>query len=150
VLRAILLSNKHQIDQAFRLIKKTAKKRVAMLGLSFKPGTDDLRESPIAELAEVLIGKGYELTIYDREVSLARIHGSNKVYIEHAIPHISSLLKESVEAALEEAEVVVIAKSSPEFEQALNGRRAHCQVIDLVGHFKSLESEQTDYEGICW
>jgi len=150
VLRSILPSNKNQIDQAFRLIKKTGKKRIAMLGLSFKAGTDDLRESPIAELAELLIGKGYDLAIYDREVSLARIHGSNKVYIEHTIPHISSLLKETIDSALDMADVVVIAKGSPEFEHALSKRPGRQQVIDLVGHFRNLESEQPKYEGICW
>ena len=78
VLRSILTSNTQQVEEAYRLIRKTGKKKVAMLGLSFKPGTDDLRESPIAELTEMLIGKGYQVSIYDREVSLARLHGSNK------------------------------------------------------------------------
>jgi GDP-mannose 6-dehydrogenase len=150
VLRSILHSNRNQVEQAFRLIKKTGKKRVAMLGLSFKPGTDDLRESPIAELAELLIGKGYDLAIFDREVSLARLHGSNKAYIDHTIPHIACLLKETIEAALEEADVVVIAKGSPEFERALSRMRDGQHVLDLVGHFRNLESAQTDYEGICW
>ena len=86
-----------------------------MLGLSFKPGTDDLRESPIAELVEMLIGKGHDVAIYDREVSLARLHGSNSAYIEQTIPHISRLMKASVERRMEGAEVIVIAKRSPEF-----------------------------------
>jgi GDP-mannose 6-dehydrogenase len=150
VLRSILPSNNTQIDQAFRLIKKTGKKRVALLGLSFKPGTDDLRESPMAELAEMLIGKGYEVSIYDREVSLARIHGSNKAYIEHVIPHISSLLKESVKIALEGAEVVVIAKRSPEFQEALDSRTPDQHIIDLVGLVEIGQKEQGAYEGICW
>jgi GDP-mannose 6-dehydrogenase len=150
VLRSILPSNSGQINHVFRLIKKTGKKRVAMLGLSFKPGTDDLRESPMAELAEMLIGKGYEVSIYDREVALARIHGSNKAYIEHVIPHISSLLKGSVKMALEGAEVVVIAKRSPEFQEALNCRTPDQYIIDLVGMVEIGRNEKGAYEGICW
>lgn len=150
VLRAVLPSNKLQIDHAFRLIKKTGKRRVAMLGLSFKPGTDDLRESPMAELAEMLIGKGYDVSIYDREVSLARIHGSNKAYIEHVIPHISSLLKGTVAAALDGAEVVVLAKRSQEFRAALTGRAPGQQIIDLAGFVDPGQGEQDGYEGICW
>jgi len=150
VLRSVLSSNQLQIDHAFRLIKKTGRKRVAMLGLSFKPGTDDLRESPMAELAEMLIGKGYEVSIYDREVSLARIHGSNKAYIEHVIPHISSLLKSSVETALDGAEVVVLAKRSLEFQAALTGRTPDQHIIDLTGFLEPGQTGQDGYEGICW
>jgi GDP-mannose 6-dehydrogenase len=150
VLRSILPSNRNQIDHAFRLIKKTGKKHVAMLGLSFKPGTDDLRESPIAELTEMLIGKGYDVSIYDREVSLARLHGSNKAYIEHTIPHISSLLKSSVEAAIEGAEVVVVAKRSPEFGAALEHIGPAQHVVDLAGYFDGERPGRGAYEGICW
>jgi GDP-mannose 6-dehydrogenase len=150
VLRSILPSNSNQINHVFRLIKKTGKKRVAMLGLSFKPGTDDLRESPMAELAEMLIGKGYEVSIYDREVSLARIHGSNKAYIEHVIPHISSLLKGSIKTALEGAEVVIIAKRSPEFQEVLHSRSSDQHIIDLVGFGEIGRNEQPAYEGVCW
>lgn len=150
VLRAVLPSNKMQIEHAFRLVKNTGCKRVSMLGLSFKPGTDDLRESPMAELAEILIGKGYEVAIYDREVSLARIHGSNRAYIEHAIPHISSLLKGSVEEALAGAEVIVVAKRSREFEQALTSRSCDQRIIDLAGLLKTDEKGRDRYEGICW
>jgi GDP-mannose 6-dehydrogenase len=150
LLRSILPSNSNQINHVFRLIKKTGKRRVAMLGLSFKHGTDDLRESPMAELAEMLIGKGYDVSIYDREVSLARIHGSNKAYIEHAIPHISSLLKGSVTAALEGAEVIVVAKRSPEFLDVLNARRPDQHIIDLVGINEIGRNRKDAYEGICW
>jgi GDP-mannose 6-dehydrogenase len=150
VMRSVLPSNQMQIDHAFRLIRKTGRKRVAMLGLSFKPGTDDLRESPMAELAEMLIGKGYDVSIYDREVSLARIHGSNKAYIEHVIPHISSLLKSSVEAALDGAEVVVLAKRSQEYGAALSGRAPDQHIIDLAGFIEAGQREQDGYEGICW
>ena len=150
VLRSILPSNRHQVEQAFRLIRKTGKRRIAMLGLSFKPGTDDLRESPIAELTEGLIGKGYDVSIYDREVSLARIHGSNRLYIEHVIPHISCLLKDRLDDALQGAEVVVVAKRSTEFRSVLTRANGGNHVIDLAGLFEANERGREGYEGICW
>src|SRR2546427_9452160 len=105
LLRAILVSNSRQIDLAFDLIRKAGRKKVGVLGLSFKPGTDDLRESPLVDLVERLIGKGYSVKIYDKEVSVARIFGANKTYIEDAIPHIASLMHESVEAVISDAEL---------------------------------------------
>jgi GDP-mannose 6-dehydrogenase len=151
VLRSILASNTRQVEQAFRLIKKTGRKKIAVLGLSFKPGTDDLRESPNAELIEMLIGKGYQVSIYDREVSLARIRGANKAYIEQTIPHISGLMKPSLAAALEAAEVVVVAKKSEEFEQIFTGDRSGVTVIDLVSMVPDTSDQKANiYEGICW
>ena len=150
LMRSILVSNNYQVDRAFRSIRKTGKKRVAMLGLSFKPGTDDLRESPIAELTEVLLGKGYHVSIYDHEVSLARLHGSNRAYIEHTIPHLSSLVKPSIAGALEGSEVVVVGKRSGEFREALNGPTNGLHIIDLVGLFGQERANRGNYEGICW
>jgi GDP-mannose 6-dehydrogenase len=151
VLRAILPSNTTQIEEAYRLIRQTGKKKVAMLGLSFKPGTDDLRESPTAELIEMLIGKGHQIAIYDREVSLARLHGANKAYIEQTIPHISCLMKPTAAAAIDGAEVIVVAKRSEEFDDAVkssgNGRR----VVDLVSGLSTSNGHNGHaYEGICW
>jgi GDP-mannose 6-dehydrogenase len=150
VLRSILASNTNQVEEAYRLIKKTGKKKIAMLGLSFKPGTDDLRESPIAELIEILIGKGHQVAIYDREVSLARLLGANRTYIEQTIPHISSLMKASIGSAVDGSEVVVVAKRSSEFEETLRGlNNGHC-VIDLVSVLSDTGEQKGDYEGICW
>jgi GDP-mannose 6-dehydrogenase len=151
VLRSILVSNTNQIEQAYRLIKKAGKKRLSILGLSFKPGTDDLRESPIAELIEILIGKGHEVAIYDREVSLARLHGSNRTYIEQTIPHISRLMKESIDSAVDGSDVIVVAKRSLEFEEALRRLGSGKCVIDLVSVLAhSSEQKGHAYEGICW
>src|SRR5206468_9165931 len=111
---------------------RTGKKKVAVLGLSFKPGTDDLRESPTAELIETMIGKGYDVSIYDREVSLARVHGSNRAYIEHTIPHISGLMKQTIESTLSGAEVIVLAKRSPEFQEAVERLGNGATVVDLA------------------
>ena len=122
-----------------------------MLGLSFKPGTDDLRESPIAALVEILVGKGHEVAIYDREVLLARLHGSNRAYIEQTIPHISRLMKPSVDSALEDAELIVIAKRSPEYTEPLRRFSNGHRVIDLASLFAGpIQEGRGHYEGICW
>jgi GDP-mannose 6-dehydrogenase len=150
VLRSILASNTRQVEEAYRLIRKTGKKKIAMLGLSFKPGTDDLRESPIAELIEILIGKGHQVAIYDREVSLARLRGSNKTYIEQTIPHISSLMKTSIASVVDGSEVVVVAKRSSEFEETVRGlNNGHC-IVDLVSVLSDAGEQKGEYEGICW
>jgi GDP-mannose 6-dehydrogenase len=151
VLRAILVSNGNHVEEAYRLIRKTEKKRIGVLGLSFKPGTDDLRESPMVTLIEVLIGKGHQVVIYDRDVSLGRLHGSNRVYIDQTIPHISSLMKPSIDAAIDESDVIVVAKRAPEFDEPLRRIGNDKIVIDLV---KALPRRSTQdgnhYEGICW
>jgi GDP-mannose 6-dehydrogenase len=151
VLRSILASNADQIHQAYRIVQKSGKKKIAVLGLSFKPGTDDLRESPTAELIETMIGKGYRVAIYDREVSLARLYGSNKAYIEQTIPHISCLMKQSIESTLDGAEVIVVAKRSPEFQEAIERLGNGAYVVDLANVRPRLNPEkERRYEGICW
>jgi GDP-mannose 6-dehydrogenase len=149
-LRSVLASNTSQIEEAYRLIKRTGKRKVAMLGLSFKPGTDDLRESPIAALVEVLVGKGHEVAIYDREVLLARLHGSNRVYIEQTIPHISRLMKPTIDSAITESDVIVIAKRSLDYLEAVKRLRNGHQVIDLASLFPPPQEGVPNYEGICW
>jgi GDP-mannose 6-dehydrogenase len=131
-------------------VTKTGKNKIGVLGLSFKPGTDDLRESPIVSLIENLIGKGYSISIYDEEVFLARIHGANKRYIEHTIPHISSLLKESIEEVVDQNEVLVVAKKGKSFEERVAGLNHGSIVIDLVRIFSNPSRRPAYYEGICW
>jgi GDP-mannose 6-dehydrogenase len=151
VLRSILASNDNHIEEAYRLIRKTGKKRIAILGLSFKSGTDDLRESPIAELIEILIGKGHEVAIYDADVSLARLHGSNRAYIDQTIPHISVLMRQSMESAIADSDVVVVAKRSAEAEERLAQLGGDKIVIDLVrGVARGNGQSGQSYEGICW
>jgi len=151
VLRSILASNINQVEEAYRLIKKTGKKKVAILGLSFKPGTDDLRESPIVALIEILIGKGHELAIYDPDVALARLHGSNRLYIDRTIPHIAGLMKDAIDTAINASEVVVVAKRSPEFEESLGRLANGIVVVDLVRALPGTSDQgERHYEGICW
>src|SRR6184192_3042627 len=119
----ILPSNRAQIQQALDQVLDTGKKRVGLLGFSFKAGTDDLRESPTVILAEALLGKGVSLKIYDRNVSLAKLVGTNKEYIERQIPHLSSLLCNSIDEVIDGSEVIVVGNQAPEFVEALTKTR---------------------------
>ena len=148
VLASSLISNERQIDIAFERIVSAGKRKVSMLGLSFKPGTDDLRESPMVTLAERLIGKGIELRIYDKEVSLARLIGANKAYIENEIPHISNLMSDSLEETIRHAEVVVVSKKDPEYGLAILADAGDRLVYDLA-RIDSIRGVK-NYDGICW
>ena len=132
VLSSILPSNEHQIDGAVERVLATRKRRVGVIGLAFKPDTDDLRESPVVSLVEQLIGKGCDLRIYDRNVSMARLVGANRRYIEGEIPHISSLLCGSPEEVVAHADVLVLGGRTPEAAQARAAARPDQVVIDLT------------------
>jgi GDP-mannose 6-dehydrogenase len=154
VLGSILASNQLHIAHALSMIRATGRRRVGLLGLSFKEGTDDLRESPIVTLAEQLIGKGYELLVYDQNVRLAALMGANREYILTHIPHIGRLLVERPEQLLEHAEVLVIAAASEEFRTLLQESPSGMSVIDLVGLWKTADGTGTapvdHYDGIAW
>jgi GDP-mannose 6-dehydrogenase len=150
MLNALLESNRRQIEIAFNLVRRTGKTSVGVLGLSFKVGTDDLRESPIVTLIELMIGKGYKVKVYDEEVSLAKIHGANRRYIEQTIPHISSLMSDSVEEAINGSDVIVISKKSPHFAEKIQEHMASHTIIDLARLFSGIEAMPRNYEGICW
>jgi GDP-mannose 6-dehydrogenase len=150
VISSILPSNRLQIQHAFDQVMDTGRQRIGLLGFSFKAGTDDLRESPIVILAEALLGKGRSLCIYDKNVSLARLVGANKEYIERQIPHLSSLLCETVDEVIERSEVIVVGNQSPEFAEALTRTRADQIIIDLVRLPISGALLQAEYRGICW
>ena len=149
VLSAILPSNRIQVERAIEMIVRTGSRRIGVLGLSFKAGTDDLRESPMVTLIETLIGKGMQVAIYDRDVSLARLFGANKEYIEREIPHISQLMCASIEEVAEKAEVLVVGNKSEEFRRVETMLRGGQTVIDLVRLFDR-PTEGASYEGICW
>jgi GDP-mannose 6-dehydrogenase len=148
VLSAILPSNRIQVERALNMVVKTGKKRVGVLGFSFKAGTDDLRESPMVTLIETLIGKGYSLAIYDRDVSLAKLFGANKEYIEREIPHISQLMQNSINDVLTSCDVILVGNKSEEFRQIEGLARPDQVVIDLVRLFD--HASGGTYQGICW
>lgn len=149
ILSATLTSNKRQVERAFNLIVAAGRKRIGVLGLAFKAGTDDLRESPMVTLIELLLGKGYEIAIYDREVSQAQIIGANREYILREIPHIWELMRPELDPVIREAETIIIGNASGEF-QTIEGRIRRDQVVvDLV---RAIRPDQIDgtYVGICW
>jgi GDP-mannose 6-dehydrogenase len=149
MLNSIMASNRRQVERAVETVLATGRKNVGVLGLSFKSGTDDLRESPIVALIETLIGKGLKLSIYDRDVELARLFGANKEYIEREIPHISSLMRSSVDEVIDRSEVIIIGKKEAEFRllsDKLNNGRV---IIDLVG-FLEAQGSRPSYTGLCW
>jgi GDP-mannose 6-dehydrogenase len=149
ILAAILPSNDRQIERGVQAVIEQGSKKVAVLGLSFKAGTDDLRESPVVELTERLIGKGYDLRIYDSNVRLASIHGANRDYILNRIPHISRLMTRSIEEALEHADTVVIGNAAPEFRDVPKRLSDRQTLIDFV-RVSDSRSVSGIYEGICW
>jgi GDP-mannose 6-dehydrogenase len=150
VLAATLASNQLQLDKAFSLIKRTGKTRVGVLGLSFKSGSDDLRESPSVSLIEKLIGKGFQVAIYDDDVSLSELRGKNKQFIERTLPHISSLMKPSLEAVLERSDVLVLCKKAKQFAPALASLNGKVAVVDLVRVIENGAEKPQMYDGICW
>jgi GDP-mannose 6-dehydrogenase len=149
VLESILESNRIQVNRAFDLITRQGKKRIGILGFSFKAGTDDLRESPIVDLAERLIGKGYELRLYDKNVSLAKLVGANRDYILNHIPHIAGLMVDSAEQLTEHAEVLIVGNGSDEFADIVSNRTSDQYVIDLVRIGRET-NDSPGYEGIAW
>lgn len=150
VLESILPSNELQVHQAWELIRQTGRKNIGMLGFAFKAGTDDLRNSPQVELIEALIGKGYRVRVYDESVSLQRLHGANRAFIEHEIPHIACLMSDSIDQVITQSEVVVIANKAAEYGSALKHIRNNQVVIDLARVANGSLPPQVHYEGICW
>ncbi|MGG5289587.1 nucleotide sugar dehydrogenase [Pseudomonas shirazensis] len=147
LLASLMASNRNQVDIAFDMVERTGKRKVALLGLAFKAGSDDLRESPLVTLAEKLIGKGYDLRIFDANVEYARVFGANRDYIESVIPHVSSLLQNDLEQVIAEADVIVLGNNDERFASALQNNDGK-QVIDLVGFMDRVSDEQR--QGICW
>jgi GDP-mannose 6-dehydrogenase len=150
VLSSILESNREQITKVMQKLKEYNGRTLGFLGLSFKGGTDDLRESPIVELIEMLIGKGFKIRIYDRHVSLARLMGANKEYIEREIPHISRLMCASAEELISGSDVIVVGNHDEEFRRLLTPLPAQKIIIDLVRISGPLPQNDGQYYGICW
>jgi GDP-mannose 6-dehydrogenase len=149
LLASVLPSNVQQVQRGIDRILASGHRQVSLLGLSFKAGTDDLRESPLVTLAETLLGKGCHLRIYDRNVSLSHLVGANRAYLEHHLPHIASLLCTDLEAVLEHGEVIVIGNRDPEFADVPQ-RAAGKLVLDLVRLSDDIGAMPEGYEGLGW
>lgn len=150
VLGSLLTSNDAHIGRAYDLIAAQGRKPVALFGLAFKPGTDDLRDSPLVVLAEKLLGKGFDLAIYDKFVKIARLLGKNKEYIDREIPHLDKLLHETPDAVLARAEVVVVGHADAETRQRIIALAKGARVVDLNGYADLRDAGFAEYEGICW
>jgi GDP-mannose 6-dehydrogenase len=149
VLTAALSSNEKQIGRAYDMVRATGSRKVGVLGLAFKAGTDDLRESPIVSLVERLIGRGMQLAIYDGHVSRANLIGANREYIENEIPHIWTLMRGSVKEVVDFGDVVVIGNATPEFRDIQPTLRDGQVVVDLVRAFGTRTSDAS-YQGVAW
>ncbi|MGA9672629.1 MAG: nucleotide sugar dehydrogenase [Terracidiphilus sp.] len=149
ILTSILPSNEMQVNRGLQLIMEKGHRRVGVLGFSFKAGTDDLRESPIIEVIERLLGKGYDLRIYDKNVKIASLVGANRDFILNRIPHISRLMVDHVDAVLEHGQTIVIGNKDPDFSQVPSQLRDGQTIVDFV-RITDRRSENGKYDGICW
>ncbi|KOT40624.1 GDP-mannose dehydrogenase [Streptomyces caelestis] len=151
ILAHVLPSNEEHLQRAIELVERTGRRKVGLFGLSFKPGTDDLRESPLVELAERLFGKGYDLRIHDANVSLSRLLGANREYIETRLPHLAQLLADSVDEVLEHAEVVLVGTKDPAVLSALPHGAGGPVIVDLV-RLPDAEARRAEpgYVGLAW
>jgi GDP-mannose 6-dehydrogenase len=148
LLGSIMRSNKAQLEKALDMVTSFGKRRIGLLGLSFKAETDDLRESPLVELAEALIGKGYQLSIFDRNVDYARVHGANKDYINAKIPHVSSLLRSDLDDVIANSDVMVLGNRDAQFAEVLERLNGSHHAVDLVGFMSRVSDDRS--QGICW
>jgi GDP-mannose 6-dehydrogenase len=149
ILSSILPSNEIQVTRGLRMIIEKGHARVGVLGFSFKAGTDDLRESPMIEVIERLIGKGFDLRIYDKNVNIASLIGANREFILNHIPHISKIMVGDVDAVLDHSETIVIGNRDPEFRQVPERLREGQRLVDFVRIIEG-RSEDGKYDGICW
>ena len=150
LLGSLIATNQQQVERAFQRIARLGTRRIAFLGVSFKAGTDDLRESPQIALVERLIGKGFDLRIYDRNVHLARLVGANRDYIVNVIPHISDILSDDLDAVLAHGELVVIGNPAPEFRTLPARLGPEQRVFDLARVPGAAEALGERYEGVNW
>ena len=150
IMTSILPSNALQVERGLSLVmQQNGSKKVGILGFSFKAGTDDLRESPMIEVIERLIGKGYDLRIFDKNVNLASLIGANRDFILNHIPHISRLMVDGIDAVLEHGQTIVIGNNDPDFRSVFNQLREGQHLVDFV-RITNGRSQNGKYDGICW
>lgn len=146
----LLDSNEAHVDRAYAMIAREGRKKVALFGLAFKPGTDDMRDSPLVQLAERLLGKGFDLAIYDNFVKISCLLGKNKEFIEREIPHLDRLLADTPETALKDAEIIVMGHADAAARQCIIAHAAGRRIVDLSGYSDVRAASLAMYEGICW
>jgi GDP-mannose 6-dehydrogenase len=149
-LGGLLDSNEMHIKRAYDMVARDGRKPVALFGLAFKPGTDDMRDSPLVALAERLLGKGFDLAIYDNFVKISRLLGKNKDFIEREIPHLDKLLQEDAAQALDFAQIVVVGHADAATRALIASRSAGKRIVDLSGYAELRSAVGATYEGICW
>jgi len=149
-LSGLIDSNDAHIERAYEMIARQGRCRVALFGLAFKPGTDDMRDSPLVALAERLIGKGFDLAIYDSFVKISRLLGKNKEFIDREIPHLDRLLQTTPELTLEGAQLIVVGHADAVAQEAIAAHAAGRRIIDLSGYARLRDAGAAVYEGICW
>jgi GDP-mannose 6-dehydrogenase len=149
-LESLLNSNAAHVDRAYQMIARDGRRKVALFGLAFKPGTDDLRDSPLVTLAERLIGRGFDLSIYDSFVKLSRLLGKNKEFIDREVPHLDLLLSPTPEQALKGAQIIVVGHADSSTRQTIVANAKGRRIVDLSGYAELRNSAASSYEGICW
>ena len=151
LLESVMPSNQEHIERAVEIILNTHRKKIGLLGLSFKAGTDDLRESPMVQLVKRLLGEGRQITIWDPDVSLGKLSGANRQYIEDVLPHIGSLLCQDLSQVVDMAEVIVIGNRAAKKTMIQSHLGLNKKVVDLVNLEKGCRPNGLPgYEGICW
>jgi len=149
LLNSLMISNEQQVKRAYELVQKTGKRKIGILGFAFKDNTDDLRESPVVNLIETLIGKGFDLALYDSNVLLSKLLGKNKEFLFNKIPHITRLLKDSIDEVVKPSDVVLIGNKSAAFQPILKTLPSTKTIIDLV-RLDPKKITNNNYVGICW
>jgi GDP-mannose 6-dehydrogenase len=151
LLGSLLMSNETQVRRAVDMVIADGRRKVGVFGLSFKPGTDDLRESPMVELAERLLGKGFDVKIHDSNVVLSRLVGANRAYIDQQLPHIGDVLTDDIDELIEHCEILIVGANGPHLAEALEKIGSDGLVIDLVRLPNAAELRgRPNYRGIGW
>ena len=149
-MRSILPSNVAHIEHAIEQVLGAGKRSIGMIGLSFKAGTDDLRESPLVVMAERFIGKGLQLSIYDPEVNVARLIGANRRFIEETIPHIATLMTADLAELVKSVDVLIVGMKSPEVLAALRAHTRPEQMLLDISGLPDRTAQRAHYQGVCW
>jgi GDP-mannose 6-dehydrogenase len=150
MLGSLLPSNAAHIEHAVERVLASGRRSVGMIGLSFKAGTDDLRESPLVIMAERIIGKGLPLCVFDPQVNVARLIGSNRRFIEESIPHIASLMTTDLDALVRDCDVLIVAMKTPEVIAALKAHTRPDQLLLDIAVLPDREAYRANYQGVCW